>query len=432
MQTLPIYQRFCQYLKAFNFEDNPKIAIGVSGGADSLALVYLANAWAKENKGEIIAITIDHDLREESANEALYVKDLLTNEQIKHYIIKWEHSNIKNIQSDARNARYNLLTDFCIKNSILHLFTAHHYDDQAETILMNLHRGSGIDGLIGIRKERIHNKVHIIRPLLELKKIELYDFLNKLNIKWIEDPSNKNTNFTRVKHRNYLSGEQLFTDRLNNTATHLIRIKDLIEQQLNLFLIHNVKINDLGYATIKIDNFIKLPQEIALRALVNTLTTIGVKQYKTRFVDLTSLYDKILTLDFKKSCLHNCHIEHIKEDKLLIIYPSKTKLQPKINKLNDNQLMWNDRFLFKFNNAYPSNIYIDYLSPEAWSQIKKNFTEELFDKKYLKSRILFTLPAIMLLENIIAIPHINYWKHEEDKNNISVYFNPNQSLTNLF
>src|SRR5579862_5165729 len=134
------------------FERHPTIAVAVSGGPDSLALALLADRWARARGGRVVALTIDHGLRAESATEAAVVGRWLGARAIEHHVLVWRDpprgaGTAPNLQARARAARHELLQRWCAAADVLHLLLAHHQDDQAETVLLRLGRGSGVDGL---------------------------------------------------------------------------------------------------------------------------------------------------------------------------------------------------------------------------------------------------------------------------------------------
>jgi len=130
------------------FESAPRIAVAVSGGADSLALALLAADWAAAQGGKAVALTVDHGLRPEAAAEARQVRRWLADCGISHFILAWRGPRSgADVQAAARAARYRLMGEWCARRGILHLLLAHHRDDQAETVLLRLARGSGLEGL---------------------------------------------------------------------------------------------------------------------------------------------------------------------------------------------------------------------------------------------------------------------------------------------
>ncbi|CCC97941.1 protein of unknown function [Azospirillum baldaniorum] len=171
------------------FETRPRVAVGVSGGADSLGLVLLAQRWAAERGGDVLALIVDHGLRAESAAEAARVGGWLQARGVAHAILRWDGEKpASGIQEAARAARHHLLAERCRKEGVLHLALAHHRDDQAETVLLRFSRGSGIDGLAGMAPVRAAGAVRVIRPLLDLPHKRLVATCRAFGQEWIEDP----------------------------------------------------------------------------------------------------------------------------------------------------------------------------------------------------------------------------------------------------
>jgi tRNA(Ile)-lysidine synthase len=175
-----------------------KIGLAVSGGPDSLALLLLAHTVFPER---IAAATVDHGLRPEAADEARYVARLCAERGIDHAILTPPEPIAGNIQSAARTARYALLKDWAEHKNCDWIATAHHADDQLETMLMRLNRGSGVDGLSGIRAVN----GQILRPLLGFIKAELITVCDAFGVVPVEDPSNTDTDFDRVRMRQFLA-----------------------------------------------------------------------------------------------------------------------------------------------------------------------------------------------------------------------------------
>ncbi|MXO82826.1 tRNA lysidine(34) synthetase TilS [Altererythrobacter aestiaquae] len=187
-----------------------KIGIAVSGGPDSVALLLLAHNLIP---GRVEAATIDHQLREESAAEAKYVAQLCARLSIPHETIAVE-VGAGNVQAKAREARYAALSNWTVRQGLAALATAHHADDQAETLLMRLNRGSGLAGLAGVRvsswaySEDPPGEFDIVRPLLGWRKSELNHLLDDVGIIPVCDPSNNDENFDRVRVRKALAAQE--------------------------------------------------------------------------------------------------------------------------------------------------------------------------------------------------------------------------------
>ena len=184
------------------FEVRPLLAIAVSGGADSLALTLLADRWARRRDGAVWGVTVDHGLRPESAAEAQTVARWLAARAIPHAILTWTGDKpASGIQAAAREARYRLLTAWCREHHILHLLTAHHREDQAETHLIRRRAGSGPDGLAAMSAVRELPGCRLVRPLLAVPRARLAAFLAAEGQPFIDDSSNRNPAFERVRLR---------------------------------------------------------------------------------------------------------------------------------------------------------------------------------------------------------------------------------------
>ncbi|MEP6826844.1 MAG: tRNA lysidine(34) synthetase TilS [Aestuariivirga sp.] len=174
-------------------------AIAVSGGGDSMALLRLAHAMRKD----FVALTVDHALRQSSAAEARKVKRWCKALGVEHHTLKWRHGKVATgLQAKARNARYDLMTAWCAKHGITTLLTAHTADDQAETVAMRMKRTSSPASLAGIWPEAEWNNIRILRTLLSKRRKALRSYLVSHGQEWIEDESNSNEKFERVRIRN--------------------------------------------------------------------------------------------------------------------------------------------------------------------------------------------------------------------------------------
>jgi len=182
------------------------LVVGVSGGADSMALTLLARDYAIVKDYDLQTATVDHQLRQDSAAEALWVEQALLDLNISHQTLIWHHQEeLKRRHEQARKARYQLLLDFCKDYPSPVLLTAHHQQDQAETILMRFLKGSGPDGFQGIRAIHHQHAAPIVRPLLGITPQDLRIYLQANSLTWIEDPSNQDSFYERTRVRKLLS-----------------------------------------------------------------------------------------------------------------------------------------------------------------------------------------------------------------------------------
>ena len=192
---------FTKFFNSCNYtlEDSPHIAVAVSGGPDSMALIFILNKWINKYNGKLIGLIVNHNLRDNSYDEAKKTYNLLTNLKIKSKILSVNNYKIrKKSMNEARNNRFNLLTDYCKKNNILHLFVGHHRDDNLETFVNRKIAGSDFDGLKSIQHISTINNINIIRPLLGYSKKQILKYNNEKNIPFIHDPFNMNLKYTLV------------------------------------------------------------------------------------------------------------------------------------------------------------------------------------------------------------------------------------------
>lgn len=211
---------------------NETFAVAVSGGADSMALL----CWMKNAGAAIVALTVDHGLRPESAAESKHVAEFCQKLGVRHHILKWTGDKPESgIEDAARRARYELMLDHCKTNNIGVLVTAHHADDNIETFLMNLGRGSGIYGLAAMRERTDRGGVIIFRPLLKVSRAELRRYCDDNGIKYFDDAMNDDDKFLRVKIR---KNRAILADKLDISDERILlaienlgRARDFLESE---------------------------------------------------------------------------------------------------------------------------------------------------------------------------------------------------------
>lgn len=261
------------------FEPAPLLVLAVSGGADSMALALLAADWAKARGGRALALTVDHRLRPESAAEAAAAGAALRARGLEHDILVWRDSPpAAGVEEAARAARYRLLADRCRAEGALHLLTAHHADDQAETILLRLARGSGPDGLAGMAAARNLGDVRLLRPLLAFPSAALRATCRAAGLAWHEDPTNRGDGNARARLRRLaplLAAEGLSAATLGRLADRAAAQRRLLEELTADLLVRAVALGPGGGAVVDGAALAAAPGELVLRALGRILTTIG-------------------------------------------------------------------------------------------------------------------------------------------------------------
>jgi tRNA(Ile)-lysidine synthase len=262
-----------------------RLAVAVSGGGDSVALLHLLAEYCASRDVQLYAITVDHGLRASSAEEAQQVAKLAKSLSIPHETLRWaDWDGSGNLQDQARRARYRMMTDWAQSKGISLLALGHTADDQAETVLMRLARSSGVDGLAAMQARRLENGVTLIRPLLGISRAELRDYLVQNNLSWSEDPSNFDTQYDRIKIRqamDVLAPLGITTPVLTRVAEQMGQAREALDWYSFLTAREIVRVDD-GDIVIDLRRFRTLPNEIARRLLVRSVMWVSGAEYKPR------------------------------------------------------------------------------------------------------------------------------------------------------
>ena len=259
------------------------VILAVSGGPDSTALLFLAARWrAARRKGpKLVAVTVDHGLRPGSAREAAMVKRLAAGFHVEHRTVRWSgRKPSTGLQEAARQARYRLLVAAARNEGARHILTAHTLDDQAETVLFRLARGSGLSGLAGIARTSALDHITLMRPFLEIPKARLLATLTAAKVPFIEDPSNRDPRFARTRLRQLapaLAREGLSAARLAALARRLGRAEQALTRATEQAFAQLYRKGSTDRREMVMDGrgFSELPSEIALRVLGRAIGQVG-------------------------------------------------------------------------------------------------------------------------------------------------------------
>ena len=332
-----IYTKF----KAIIFKKIKKksFALAVSGGSDSLCLAYFSKVYASEFKNKIHVLIVDHKLRKESHKEALKVKGILKKRGIQSKILSWKGKVPKsNIQRNARNIRYSLISNYCLNKNIKFLITAHHADDQIENFFIRLLRGSGLTGLSSMSESVSYNSsLKIVRPFLSFKKVDLKHVTLNCFKTYIRDPSNKNEKFLRVRIRKYRSNmekEGLSTEKIIKTVHNLLSASKALDFYKNKALYKYVSFMPKNKCLISTKIFSEEAGEIIFRSFSDTLSLVSGTYYPPRSKKIVNLIERVKEARFNKSTLGGCVIE--KKDNFILI--SKEQRIKKILFQRENDL----------------------------------------------------------------------------------------------
>jgi tRNA(Ile)-lysidine synthase len=277
-------------------------AVAVSGGGDSVALMHLLARWAgKARKSAPVVVTVDHGLREGSAADARRVLRWAKDLGLKAKVLRRTGARpTSDIEAAARAARYRLMGEWLRAQKLSALYVAHTGDDQAETFLLRLARGSGLDGLAAMRPLSPYPMagfpdLTVVRPLLGFHRDALREHLSAASHAWLEDPMNGEDRFARVRLRKLLPALEeagLTRARIVDAAAHLARARAALEEVTAAVLARAVR-REASAVHIDSAALTAAPREIALRALAELLMAVSGQQYRPRFERLERLFDAL-------------------------------------------------------------------------------------------------------------------------------------------
>ncbi|MDR0572127.1 MAG: tRNA lysidine(34) synthetase TilS [Rickettsiales bacterium] len=383
---------------------NKRILVAVSGGVDSLSLLLSFNEW---NKYDIYfeAITIDHKLRPSSSEEAEYVHEMCEKLGVKHTIKTWEDTKpAANIESIAREKRYSLIKEYYDKNHFDFLLVAHHLDDQAETFFIRLFRGSGIDGLASMDDISELYGMKIVRPFLSLHKEDLQDYLEKKNVKWLEDESNNDEKYLRNKVRVFLNSfpnKNEITRRIDFAVKEIGKAKNFINEEFKKYK-KLLDFKSFGTCTFSCEKIRKINYDIGLKLLAHISMRISGNVYKPRLEKLKNLYDNITNLakgDKFRSTFYGCIFEKCGED-LIIVYREYSALGADVKLIFNEKVIWDNRFTAKLL-VDKDDLYLGHVKDGDFTALLRQ-TRVVAPEKYkelknivgVEKNVFYTLPVV--------------------------------------
>ena len=295
--------------------------VGVSGGPDSLALAFLAKIFSIKKKLKSKFIIIDHKLRKESSDEAKNVKKILGKSHIKAEILSWSGKKpSKNIQSLARQKRYNLLMNMGKKLKIKNILVGHHQDDLLENFFIRILRGSGLKGLISLSEKNNFGNMNILRPLLGFEKKDLIFLSKKVFNYYVKDPSNENSEFKRIRIRKLLlelEKDGLDKNKFLKTISNLKKSNEVI----SFYVMDNLKRNSFfskkKQQIVLSKDFFDQPFEVIFRSFSDSIRIIGENYYPSRGKKIEKMIHEIKNNSSFKATVGRCIIEKVNQSVII-------------------------------------------------------------------------------------------------------------------
>ncbi len=390
----------------------PHIALAVSGGSDSLALLHLVQDWRVtlgSEAPEVSVLTVDHRLREGSGDEAEAVAAACAALDMRHETLAWRGDKPEaGLPEKAREARYGLMTDWCVAHGATHLGVAHTQDDQAETVIMRLARGSGLDGLSGMAPVSLRAGISLVRPLLDLQRHALRDYLGARGVMWIDDPSNEDPQFERIRVRKAapeLSALGLSTDSLALTAARLRRVRAAIDDAVARAMATCVEVDPAGVFAILRTPWLDQPEEIRLRLLSGCLRAGGGSDTHLSAAGLERTAGTLSEDEGWKGTFGGCHIVSGGGEIILVREAGRMSRSGDAVVPGTSQL-WDGRFRVKVDcsgtSAAPDGKFcVRALMDDGWAEVRKSGLS--CPKTYREG-----LVSLWHLDRLIAVPHLGY------------------------
>lgn len=406
------------------FEAAPLLAVAVSGGGDSLALVHLAQSWVQARGGRVLGLTVDHGLRPESAAEAAQVAAWLAEAGIEHRTLAWQGPKPDSaLQEKARAVRYRLLEAECRRAGALHLLLGHHRDDQAETHLMRRRRDSGADGLAGMAAVAERPGVRLLRPLLPVPGSRLRATLAVAGRPWIEDPSNRDLAFTRVRLRGELESGRGVALAGETRAYGRKRVR--AEEARWRLLAEACVLHPAGHAVIDGVRLAAAPSEVAEAALARLAACVGGREHLPRRDRVARLLSRVCAVpDGARGTLAGCRL--LPHEGRLLLCREMRDLPPPLTVAAGEAVDWDGRFRFHFSG--PGMARLAPLGPEGWAQVVTDAPG--LRRHPVPHAVRLSLPSLWDEAGVSAVPHLDY-KRERGSPSAWIAVRPRESLSGV-
>ena len=408
------------------FATFPHIVLAVSGGSDSTALMHLAQAWRTEclalpdraSPPTLSVMTVDHRLRSASAAEATAVAEQAQALGLPQTTLVWDGPKpTTGIQAAAREARFDLIRRHLSENAWPAVAMAHTADDQAETVLMRLARGSGIDGLAAMRSTTsLGEGQTLLRPLLGVPKSALTAYLTSQNIRWIEDPSNQSPGFERVRLRQaqaalMAAGITLDNAALARTAARAARASDALSAftaQTWAQRAEHASFNALGIASVRWDWLLEQPEDIRLRLLAGLIEIIGGQGQAVSLGQLEAAVARSQWGPLHGVTLHGAQFVNAPAEKgTVLIIREYGRPMPELEVAPGQSAIWDGRFSVRISRDCPGLVRVSALGSTGLKEVKETGWTRA-SKHTTAVAGLWTQPAVWWQGGLAAAPTLGF------------------------
>jgi tRNA(Ile)-lysidine synthase len=403
------------------------VGLAVSGGSDSTALMVLFADWLRRrscNLAQHTVLTVDHRLRPQSSAEAETVAHLAAKLGFRHATLVWEGRKPQTgLQAAAREARYRLMADHTRANGIAALLTAHTRDDQAETLLMRLARGSGLDGLAGMAPSTRLGALRVLRPFLDIPKARLRATLEARAIPWIEDPSNQSPAFERTRLRvggETLAGLGLTGEMLALTARRLQRARTAIEAMTDSYCADPgvVHTDRCGFFRIDRARLAQAPEEVLLRVLARCIAAAGGSDEPVPLGKLEPIVDRLFRSAATAAgswTLARALVSEAPEAIQIEREPGRQP-PPRLTLAGGASSLWDGRFAVAVAASFEGTLEVGALGADGLADLRR------LGRPTKSARSLHLLPSFWRGSALLAVPALDFWANPGLEGLISAEF----------
>lgn len=392
-------------------KENNKIAVAVSGGADSNSLMLLVSKFAKKRKMDVTILTVDHRLRPDSTDEALKVSEWAKKLGFKHVILTPEIPLPKGCsQSKAREARYRLLLDWCEENDCNTLYLGHHLNDQLETFMLRLINGSGLLGLscmrpLSFKFSSSGKKIRIMRPLLGFSKNQLISTLEHHNHEWIEDPSNFKSDYTRNVIRQYLKEFELLKEKerlISKSIAKIGAVKSYLEKDAEKFIKEHFYIDSrCGYADVDIESILEIGRVLGGMVLNMIAKVVSGNEYIDDLIVFSDFLDNLIKGEKNSLSSSGC-VFKVQKGRLWICPDSRAE---EIIVSHHGKFLWDNRIVVQLKIEENEDVTIKPIGKKMAAKILSDPEAHGFQKCPLPDFVITTIPGVFnSQDNLIAAP----------------------------
>jgi tRNA(Ile)-lysidine synthase len=385
------------------------LGVAVSGGPDSMALLYLADAWARQRGRALQIYTVDHGLRPEAAVEATRVGQACAMAGRPHRILRWAGAKPSSgIQAAARRARYELMAHACRDDGVVDLLLAHHLDDQAETLLHRIDRGTGPDGLAGMARVRKFDGVRLLRPLLDVPKARLLATCRSAGVEWIDDPSNRDPRFARTELRDLapaLCDAGVTPSRLGRLALAMASARAALDRFAAEWMTQHAAVLPVGVVRMDRAALVAAPSVLRRRLADRALRAIGGNRYPLRSDGLERLLAWIEAdrPEQRVRTLAGCRVE-VAGDGLTILRDWRQAARPVVVAAHGRG-SWDSRF--EIENPTSAPVRVGVCGGEGWRRWRRTAqSSALAGAQTVAHAARLALPAVVDLDGGIGLPHL--------------------------